>query len=127
TPLLDVALKHLTRDGELDFTDKHSLACTLIDQATGHMLKPGPLAGALVPGIDMQAIELIIRSLRTTLKSGFEQALVRHFNGNAYNTQDIPNLETNRWLWLSDTLRDTLRTAALKQPGLTDTQRETLD
>lgn len=127
TPLLDLALEYLTRDGELDFTDRHSLACTLIDQATGHTLKPGPLAGALVPGIDMQAVELIIRSLRTTLKSGFEQALVRHFTGNAYSAQNTLGAETSRWLWLSDTLRDTLRTAALKQPGLTELQRQTLD
>jgi hypothetical protein len=127
TPLLDVALKHLTTDGELDFTDKEGIACTLIDQATGHTLKPAPLAGALVPGIDMQAIEMAIRSLRTALKRGFEQALLRHFTGNAYTTQRAGDAQTNRWLWLSDTLRDTLRTAALKQPGLTEQQRDTLD
>lgn len=127
TPLLDVALKHLTSDGELDFTDKHSLACTLIDQATGHTLKPAPSAQGLTPGIDMQAVELVIRSLRTTLKSEFEHALIRHFTGDAYNAQDTGAAGANRWLWLSDALRDTLRTAALKQPGLTEQQRETLD
>lgn len=127
TTLLDVALKHLTSDGELDFTDKHSLACTLIDQATGHTLKPAPSAQGLTPGIDMQAVELVIRSLRTTLKSEFEHALIRHFTGDDYNAQDTGAAGANRWLWLSDALRDTLRTAALKQPGLTEQQRETLD
>ena len=119
TPLLDVALKHLTSDGELDFTDKHSLACTLIDQATGHTLKPAPSAQGLTPGIDMQAVELVIRSLRTTLKSEFEHALIRHFTGDDYNAQDTGAAGANRWLWLSDALRDTLRSAALKQRGLT--------
>lgn len=33
----------------------------------------------------------------------------------------------NPWRWLSDTLRDTLTIAALKQPGLSAQQRETLD
>ncbi|MGR3885797.1 hypothetical protein FW764_02265 [Pseudomonas sp. 1152_12] len=127
TPLVDVALKHLTTDGELDFTDKHSLACTLIDQTTGHRLKPEPLAGALVPGIDMQAIELIIRSLRTTFKNGFEQALLRHFTGTANSDRSAIDADANRWLWLSNTLSDSLRTSALKQSGLTDEQRETLD
>jgi len=68
TPLLDIALRHLTTEGDLDFTDKHALPCTLVDPATGHTLKPAPSPDALMPGIDMQAIELAIRSLRAPLK-----------------------------------------------------------
>jgi hypothetical protein len=123
TPLLDIALRHLTTGGDLDFTDKHALPCTLVDPATGHTLKPGPSPDALMPGIDMQAIELAIRSLRAPLKKTFEQALLKHFMGSA----DAHSQGANRWRWLSDTLRDTLTTAALKQPGLNARQRETLD
>ena len=123
TPLLDIALKHLTTDGDLDFTDKHSLPCTLVDHATGHSLKPAPSSNALMPGIDMQAIELAIRSLRAPLKKAFEQAMLKHFVGSA----DAHAPGANRWRWLSDTLRDTLTTGALKQPGLSAQQRETLD
>ena len=53
----------------------------------------------------------------------FEQALLKHFMGSA----DAHSQGANRWRWLSDTLRDTLTTAALKQPGLNARQRETLD
>ena len=123
TPLLDIALRHLTTGGDLDFTDKHALPCTLVDPATGHTLKPGPSPDALMPGIDMQAIELAIRSLRAPLKKTFEPALLKHFMGSA----DAHSQGANRWRWLSDTLRDTLTTAALKQPGLNARQRETLD
>ncbi|WP_330211191.1 dermonecrotic toxin domain-containing protein [Pseudomonas sp. AM4(2022)] len=124
TPLLDVALRHLTSHDDLDFTDKHSLSCTLMDQTTGHTLKPAPAPNALKPGIDMQAIELAIRSLRAPLKKAFEQAMLKHF---ASKPLDAHSPDANRWRWLSDTLKDTLRTAALKQPGLNAQQRETLD
>lgn len=127
TPLLDVALNYLTSRSEPDFTDRHTLACTLIDQATGHTLKLAPSEGKPVPAIDMQDIELAIRGLSATVKNSFAQALVRYFTSNAYSAHSPDNGDTNRWLWLSETLRDTLRTAALKQPGLTDPQRETLD
>lgn len=123
TPLLDIALRHLTTEGDLDFTDKHALPCTLVDPATGHTLKPAPSPDALMPGIDMQAIELAIRSLRAPLKKTFEQALLKHFMAST----DAHSQGDNPWRWLSDTLRDTLTIAALKQPGLSAQQRETLD
>ena len=40
---------------------------------------------------------------------------------------DAHSQGNNHWRWLSDTLRDTLTIAALKQPGLSAQQRETLD
>ncbi|MCI1739446.1 MAG: hypothetical protein LKM38_21935 [Pseudomonas veronii] len=68
----------------------------------------------------MSAIELAIRSLRPSLKDAFARALTRYWGQNAGGAD-------NRWLWLSGMLSDNLRSAALKQPGLTDAQRATLD
>lgn len=101
TPLLEVALHHLIARGELDFNDA-SFNPPLNDQ-------------------QKQAVELAIRSLPELLKPAFQHALARYWGEPGKGDAG------SRWLGLSDTLSDTLRTAALTQPGLANTHRETLD
>lgn len=120
TPLLDVALNHLVSGADIDFTDKHSWPQKLVKQRTGTTLRVPEASGNRREDIDMSAIELAIRSLRPSLKDAFARALTRYWGQNAVGAD-------NRWLWLSGMLSDNLRSAALKQPGLTDAQRATLD
>ncbi|MDY7533990.1 hypothetical protein RGV33_20305 [Pseudomonas sp. Bout1] len=101
TPLLEVALHHLIDRDELDFND------ATFDPPLSDPQK--------------QAVELAIRSLRELLKPAFQQALTRYWS-------EPGTGETgSRWLGLSNTLSNTLRTAALTQPGLTDAHQDTLD
>lgn len=119
-PLLDVALEHLATNAELDFSDQHALPQRLVDQRTGTPLTASVPPGSPAKDLDMRAVELAIASLRANLKNGFAQALTQYL-GQPGETGG------SRWLWLSDTLKDTLRTAGLRQPGLDEQQRDTLD
>lgn len=120
TPLLDVALNHLATGADIDFTDKYSWPQKLVKQGTGTTLRVPDASGNRREDIDMSAIELAIRSLRPSLKDGFARALTRYWGQTASGAD-------NRWLWLSGMLSDNLRSAALKQPGLSAAQRATLD
>jgi hypothetical protein len=125
TPLLDVALNHLAAGAEIDFTDKYSWPQKLVKQGTGTTLRVPHPSGDRRDDIDMSAIELVIRSLRPSLRDGFARALTRYWGQSAGGATG-PDAG-NRWLWLSGMLSDSLRSASLKQPGLTDAQRATLD
>ena len=125
TPLLDLALKHLASGSELDFTDKHSRPQKLVNQRTGATLRVPAPSGNRTDDIDMSTIELAIRSLRPSLKSAFAQALTDYWGQSASGASGPA--ASSRWVWMSGMLSDSLRSAALKQPGLTDAQRATLD
>lgn len=125
TPLLDMALKQVAQGGELDFTDKYGLPQKLIDQRTGATLRVPASSGNRRDDLDMSAIELAIRTLRPALKNSFAQALTDYWGQSAPGATG-PAADS-RWLWLSGMLSDSLRSASLKQPGLTDAQRATLD
>ena len=73
TPLLDVALNHLAAGAEIDFTDKYSWPQKLVKQGTGTTLRVPHPSGDRRDDIDMSAIELVIRSLRPSLRDGFAQ------------------------------------------------------
>ncbi|AHC36271.1 MULTISPECIES: hypothetical protein [unclassified Pseudomonas] len=105
TPLLDLALEHLANGAELDFSGPRQW----VKSDTG---SPAPL--------DSHSLELAIRSLRPNLKPAYAEALSQYWGQPAFGA-------TSRWLWLSDTLKNTLRIAGLQQPGLDPQQRETLD
>ncbi|MGA9705750.1 dermonecrotic toxin domain-containing protein [Pseudomonas sp.] len=102
TPLLEVALRYLS-GGELDFNDA-TFTPPLSDQ-------------------DTQNVELAIRSLPQLIPPAFQQSLADYWGQPGTGAGQAGS----RWLGLSNTLKDTLRTAALTQPQLTDAQRQTLD
>ncbi|OPA88992.1 hypothetical protein BFW86_15665 [Pseudomonas fluorescens] len=127
TPLLDLALDHLANGTELDFTARDGKPCRLfkssnftdvryVDPTTGRSVAP-----------DLQAIELAILGLRANLKTAYAQALSQYWGQPAFAPDADNKSSPNHWAWLSDTLNDTLRIARLKQPGLDERQRQTLD
>ncbi|MGB3122208.1 MAG: DUF6543 domain-containing protein [Pseudomonas sp.] len=122
TPLLDVALDHLASGAELDFTDRHGQPCRWMDTTRYKLLKVTHTGGHLVMPLDMQTVEIAIRNLRPLLKPAFSQALSQYWGNQAFAASPI-----SHWAWLSDTLQNTLRIASLKQPGLDEQQRQTLD
>ncbi len=125
TPLLDMALKHLASGSQLDFTDKYALPQKLVNKRTGATLRVPAPSGNQRDDIDLSVIELAIRSLRPSLKSAFAQALAEYWGQSAAGATGPA--ASSRWLWMSGMLSDSLRSASLKQPGLTDAQRATLD
>ncbi|WP_395607112.1 dermonecrotic toxin domain-containing protein [Pseudomonas sp. B22129] len=126
-PLLDLALDHLASGAELDFSDRHGLPCKWMDTARYRFLKiTDPVSHKTLP-LDMQAVELAIRSVRPNLKAGFAEALSQYWGQNAFTQTRDAGPPASHWSWLSDTLQDTLRIAGIQQPGLDDAQRQTLD
>ncbi|MFB3305463.1 dermonecrotic toxin domain-containing protein [Pseudomonas sp. AMR01] len=124
TPLLDLALEHLASGTELNFTDRHGVPCKWINTAQSRLLKTTGTGGHLAMPLGMQTLEIAIQNLRPLLKPAFADALSQYWAKNAFSSSASP---VSQWSWLSDTLQNTLRIAALKQPGLDDLQRQTLD
>ncbi|WP_419793509.1 hypothetical protein MYA83_16240 [Pseudomonas palleroniana] len=116
TPLLDLALEHMASGGELALPE----GAKWVSRDTATTLKVVDASGNRATPLDTYSMELAIRSLRPNLKAAYADALSHYWGQDAF-------AGTSRWRWLSDTLNDTLRIAGLQQPGLSATQRETLD
>ncbi|MGY2159820.1 dermonecrotic toxin domain-containing protein [Pseudomonas tolaasii] len=127
TPLLDLALDHLAAGTELDFSDRFSLLCEWMDTAHMKFVKVTEGANPYPRPLDMQAVELAIRALRPNLKGAYADALSQYWGQNAFTRDPNTEAPASHWSWLSDTLRNSLRVSTLKQTGLDDLQRETLD
>ena len=115
TPLLDLALEHLATGSDLGFTAQSQW----VESHSANPLSVVDASNRSEP-LDTRIVELAIRSLRPNLVDAYAQALTRFWG------QDTPSA-TSHWLWLSDSLNDTVRVAGLQQPGLSTVQRETLD
>ncbi|MCR4541188.1 hypothetical protein NUV89_22610 [Pseudomonas sp. 18.1.10] len=126
TPLLDLALEHLASGTELDFSDRFGQPCKWIDTTHYNFLSVKDDGSQPTRPLDMQAVELAIRTLRPNLKTAFAEALTAYWDQDAF-TPTPSGARTSHWSWLGDTLRNTLRIAGLQQPGLNDLQRQTLD
>ncbi|WP_225924307.1 dermonecrotic toxin domain-containing protein [Pseudomonas khavaziana] len=115
TPLLDLALEHLATGSELGFTAQSQW----VESHSANPLSVVDASKRSEP-LDTRIVELAIRSLRPHLVDAYAEALTRFWS------QDTASA-TSHWLWLSDSLNDTVRVAGLQQPGLSAVQRETLD
>jgi hypothetical protein len=115
-PLIDVVYQYLCSNGPLDFSDVNDTAYYLSDAPPQRLKLPGTTAEKL----DMKVIEDVIRELPATLPIALQDALIHFWNEDADNG-------VTRWRWLSDMLRSTLQAAALGQPALDETARQTLD
>ncbi|WP_460069267.1 hypothetical protein [Pseudomonas sp. H2_E05] len=69
--------------------------------------------------LDMQRIDTLIKELPWSVPIALQNALTDYWN----NTDDPAH---SRWRQISDLLAQTLQIATLKQPGLSDVERETL-
>ena len=116
TPLLDLALEHLASGRELGLTAESQW----VESSSATPLSVVDASGKHTEPLDMRTVELVIRSLRANLVEAYAEALTEFWSLDA-------SPSTSRWLWLSETLNDTLRIAGLQQPGLNAVQRETLD
>ena len=112
-PFLPKVLDYLASGLPVDFNEVDTLAPYL----TQHT--PTPIKTPAGHRLDMQVIDTLVRELPWSVPIGLQNALSDYWN-------PTPEDPTNRWHWLSDTLRDTLQLAALKQPGLTEAERDTL-
>ncbi|OIN51808.1 hypothetical protein BLL37_14050 [Pseudomonas azotoformans] len=119
-PLVDLALEHLASGTELDFSDRFGEPCKWVNATTGSTLSFVDSTGNRATPLDTQTVELAIGSLKSSLKDAYAQALSQYWGQGA-------DTSASRWRWLSDTLCDTLRIEGLKQPGLDERQRATLD
>ncbi|MDR9875151.1 hypothetical protein RJC98_08160 [Pseudomonas allii] len=119
-PLVDLALEHLASGTELDFSDRFGEPCKWVNATTGSTLSFVDSTGNRATPLGTQTVELAIGSLKSSLKDAYAQALSQYWGQGA-------DTSASRWRWLSDTLCDTLRIAGLKQPGLDERQRTTLD
>lgn len=70
--------------------------------------------------IDMKVIETLVRDLTWTVPIGFQDALAEYWSGQA-------DTGVSRWRWFSDVLKDALSIALIRQEGLSDLARETVN
>ncbi|SET32010.1 hypothetical protein SAMN03159512_02006 [Pseudomonas sp. NFR09] len=126
-PLVDLVLEHLASGAELDFSDRYGEPCKWVDSTSGSTLKIVDGTGSRATPLDTQTVELAIGSLKSCLKDAYAQALSQYWGQDAFVQATGAGASVSRWRWLSDTLCDTLRIAGLKQPGLDERQRATLD
>lgn len=70
--------------------------------------------------LDMKVIETLVRDLTWTVPIGFQDALAEYWSGQA-------DTGVSRWRWFSDVLKDALSIALIRQEGLSDLARETVN
>ncbi|MEB0048433.1 MULTISPECIES: dermonecrotic toxin domain-containing protein [unclassified Pseudomonas] len=121
TPLLEVALHYLAR-GELpDLSNKiDDRECYLITPRATRVRYRAISGDYPATAPDMPLIERALRQLPSTVHIGFQQALTDYWNAQA-------DTGTSRWQWLGDQLRNSLRSTAIRQPGLDNEQRALLN
>ncbi|OPA88484.1 hypothetical protein BFW86_15660 [Pseudomonas fluorescens] len=112
-PFLAKILDYLASGTAVDFNEVGALAPYLTQRP------PTPIKTPTDRRLDMHVIDTLVRELPWSVPIGLQNALTEYWN-------PTPEDTTNRWRWLSDTLRDTLQLAALQQPDLSDAARQTL-
>ncbi|WP_225908591.1 hypothetical protein [Pseudomonas lactucae] len=112
-PFAAKILDYLASGTPVDFNEVGALAPYLTQRP------PTPIKTPTGHWLDMHVIDTLVRELPWSVPIGLQNALTDYWN-------PTPEDATNRWRWLSDTLRDTLQLAALQQPDLSDAARQTL-
>jgi len=125
TPLMDLALDYLGGGDAPTFPGNSKL----VDTRPDLLAHTGNTPDAPLP-VDMKAVESAIRALPGQLRDALEADLLKYWDQPAFTPPIAGGLSpfagSHRTL-VSDLLRDNLRLAGLKQPGLDEQQRETLD
>ncbi|CAH0146595.1 dermonecrotic toxin domain-containing protein [Pseudomonas brassicacearum] len=120
-PFMRLVLDYLSLGTPLDFKPRGNFDCYLSD-APPRRLKSGGYS------LDMKVIEKLVLELPLTVPIELEDALTRYWNTDIDDaTQSDAGLSTNRWQWLSDTLRNMLHIQGLQQTGLSEPVRNALD
>jgi hypothetical protein len=120
-PFMPLVLDYLAHGTPVDLGSNGNAQCYLSDTPP-HRLQPA------TGGLDMAVIGKLLAELPWTVPIGLAGALARHWNMDIDNgAQTHAIARTNRWQWLSDTLKNGLHVQALRQPRLPEPAREALD
>jgi hypothetical protein len=115
-PFTALVLDYLACGTPVDFSSSGSYGCYLSIDFPKRLRD----AGGRVP--DTRMIEALLFELPWTLPIALEDALTRYWNAEI-DAQD----HANRWQWLGDTLKHILHIRGLRQPGLSEPERDALD
>ncbi|WP_314385407.1 hypothetical protein [Pseudomonas brenneri] len=124
-PLTDLALDYLTDDAAPDLPANSKL----VDTRPDLLAHTGNTPGTPLP-VDMSVVQSALRALPGQLNQALATDVPNYWSQPAFSAPPnggiSPFAGSHRTV-ISDLLRDNLRLAGLKQPGLDEQQRETLD
>ncbi|CAM3263341.1 hypothetical protein SAMN04490207_1423 [Pseudomonas gessardii] len=125
TPLMDLALDYLTDDAVPDLP----AGSKLVDTRPDLMAHTGNTPDTPLP-VEMNDLQSALRALPGQMNPALAADVPKYWDQPAFSTPASGGLRpfagSHRSL-ISDLLRDNVRLAGLKQPGLDEQQRETLD